>query len=133
MSDDVTRDAEAFASRHIGPSAPEVDAMLATLGMASLDELIDRAVPEAIRDRTPLDLPDGLTEAEAKVWLEGGLAGRNRVMTSLIGQGYSDTVTPAGDPPKHPGEPRPGTPRTRRTSPRSRRAGSRRSSTSRPW
>ena len=94
MPDDVTREcAEAFASRHIGPSAPEVDAMLATLGMASLDELIDRAVPEAIRDRTPLDLPDGLTEAEAKVWLEG-LAGRNRVMTSLIGQGYSDTVTP---------------------------------------
>jgi glycine cleavage system pyridoxal-binding protein P len=92
MPDDVTRDAEAFASRHIGPSAPEVDAMLATLGMASLDELIDRAVPEAIRDRTPLGLPDGLTEAEAK-----------------------------------------GTPRTRRTSPRSRRAGSRRSSTSRPW
>src|SRR5215470_16601266 len=82
-----------FAARHIGPSAPEADRMLDTLGFSSLDALVDAAVPEAIRDRSPLALPDGLSEAETLDWLEG-LAARNQVMTSLIGQGYADTVTP---------------------------------------
>ncbi len=67
--------------------------MLDGLGYPSLDALVDAAVPETIRDRAPLDLPDGTTEAEALAWLEG-LAGRNRVLTSLIGQGYSGTITP---------------------------------------
>ena len=67
--------------------------MLDRLGYASLDELVDAAVPDAIRDRTPIDLPEGLTEAEALTWLEG-LARRNQVVTSLIGQGYSNTITP---------------------------------------
>ena len=67
--------------------------MLATVGVESLDELVDRAVPEAIRDRTPLDLPTGLTEAEALARLRA-LADRNEVFTSLIGMGYSGTITP---------------------------------------
>jgi glycine dehydrogenase len=87
------RTTEAFADRHIGPSGDEVAAMLEALGYASLDALVDAAVPETIRDRSPLDLPDGTTEAEAHTWLEG-LAGRNRVLTSLVGQGYSGTITP---------------------------------------
>jgi glycine dehydrogenase len=67
--------------------------MLATVGVASVAELVDRAVPEAIRDRTPLDLPAGLTEAEALARLRE-LGERNEVLTSLIGQGYSGTITP---------------------------------------
>jgi hypothetical protein len=49
-------DAGAFAARHIGPSPREIATMLAALGVASLDELVDRAVPDAIRDRAPLAL-----------------------------------------------------------------------------
>ena len=67
--------------------------MLATVGVASVAELVDRAVPESIRDRVPLDLPAGLTEAETLAGLRG-LADRNQVLTSLIGQGYSGTITP---------------------------------------
>ncbi len=67
--------------------------MLATLGVDSVAELVDRAVPEPIRDRTPLDLPAGLTEAETLARLRE-LADRNEVLVSLIGQGYSGTITP---------------------------------------
>ena len=53
--------APAFAPRHLGPSASEQAAMLETLGVKSLDELIDQVVPEAIRQRTELNLPQPLT------------------------------------------------------------------------
>src|SRR5215471_477590 len=82
-----------FAARHVGPSHDAIITMLAALELDSLDALVDAAVPEAIRDRTPLALPDGLSEADTLAWLDG-LASRNQVMTSLIGQGYANTVTP---------------------------------------
>ncbi len=82
-----------FADRHLGPSPTEIETMLATVDVESVAELVDRAVPEAIRDRTPLDLPTGLTEAEALARLRA-LADRNEVLTSLIGAGYSGTITP---------------------------------------
>jgi glycine dehydrogenase len=85
---------EAFADRHIGPDGPEVASMLAALGYGSLDELTDRAVPSVIRDRAPLDLPAPLDETGALQALRE-LADRNTVHTSLIGLGYSDTITPA--------------------------------------
>jgi glycine dehydrogenase len=85
--------AEEFAARHIGPSPAETQHMLDALGVASLDELIDRAVPEAIRDHTPLGLPPGLGEAATLDRLHE-VAGRNEVLTSLIGRGYSNTITP---------------------------------------
>src|SRR5215213_8618940 len=67
--------------------------MLAALDVASVAELVDRAVPESIRDRAPLDLPAGRTEADVLAHLRE-LAGRNDVLVSLIGQGYSGTITP---------------------------------------
>ncbi len=82
-----------FAARHIGPSPDEITAMLERLGLASLDELVDRTVPETIRDRTPLALAVGSSEAETLGWLED-LAAKNDVLTSLIGQGYANTITP---------------------------------------
>ncbi len=82
-----------FADRHLGPSPTEIETMLATVGVQSVAELIDRAVPEAIRERTPLELPAGLTEAEALARLRA-LADRNEVLVSLIGAGYSGTITP---------------------------------------
>ena len=57
--------ADTFADRHIGPSAADVEHMLAVLGLASLDELLDQAVPAAIRDDKPLELEDAVSEPEA--------------------------------------------------------------------
>jgi glycine dehydrogenase len=82
-----------FASRHIGPRAEELAKMLAALGHGSLAELLDAAVPDTIRSREPLELPSAVGEAEVIEELRA-LAGRNEVLTSMIGMGYSDTVTP---------------------------------------
>jgi len=67
--------------------------MLARLGYPTLDALVDAAAPAAIRDATPLSLPDACSESEALDRLRA-LADRNEVFTSLIGCGYHDTITP---------------------------------------
>jgi glycine dehydrogenase len=85
--------ADGFAGRHIGPAAHDVATMLATLGLDSLDALLDQAVPPAIRDDKPLELAAAVSEPEALARLRA-LAGRNRVVTSLIGTGYYGTHTP---------------------------------------
>ena len=54
-----------FLTRHIGPSEADARDMLKTLGMASLDALIDATVPANIRLRRPLALPAGKSEQEA--------------------------------------------------------------------
>jgi glycine dehydrogenase len=83
----------AFADRHIGASEPEQAAMLAAIGYDSLESLVDAAVPAAIRDDTPLALERGVSESEAILRLRM-LGSNNEMFTSLIGLGYSDTVTP---------------------------------------
>jgi glycine dehydrogenase len=84
----------AFAARHIGPSPAEQQAMLAELGFASLDEMIERLIPEAIRDREPLAFPAVGDEAEVLAALRR-IAAKNRVLRSLIGMGYYGTHTPS--------------------------------------
>ena len=87
---------DAFAQRHIGPSADEQTAMLGTLGYASRAALIDAVIPPAIRrqDGMPLgEFTQPLTEEAALAKLRG-IAGQNRVVKSLIGQGYYGTHTP---------------------------------------
>ncbi len=81
-----------FPVRHIGPSPDEQAKMLAVLGYGSLDDLTTAAVPRTIADRQ-LDLPEPASEAQALAELRA-LAGRNRRTVSMIGTGYSDTVTP---------------------------------------
>ncbi len=96
MSSPRLRDLEEpdrFVTRHVGPTPAEQSTMLDALGLASLDELIDRAVPDSIRRREPLALEGPVDEAEALARLRT-LAQRNQVLTSLIGMGYSGTVTP---------------------------------------
>ena len=90
---DQLQDHGEFARRHVGPDEHELPAMLAVLGVESLDELLDAAVPEKIRLRAPLALPEGRTEREVLTELRE-LADRNRVVTSLIGMGYYGTITP---------------------------------------
>ncbi|KGJ05348.1 glycine dehydrogenase [Paracoccus halophilus] len=82
-----------FANRrHIGPTPAEMAEMLKAVGAESLEALIGQTVPAAIRQTEPLDWP-ALSEA-ALLQRMREVAGRNRVMTSLIGQGYYGTVTP---------------------------------------
>ena len=88
-----TPDPRRFASRHIGPRPDDLAVMLAAVGVESLDELIDQAVPEAIRLRTPLALPDASTEEGMLAELRG-LAEANVVRSSMIGLGYYGTHTP---------------------------------------
>ena len=86
--------AGSFASRHIGPDAGEVAAMLAELGFPSLDALIERAVPRAIRAEFGDGLPEPKDEAGVLADL-AELAARNRAdIKSLIGLGYHGTHTP---------------------------------------
>jgi glycine dehydrogenase len=82
-----------FVERHVGPDADAQGAMLATLGLASLEELAAATVPAAIRTTEPLALPPAADEAAVAEEL-AALASRNRVLVSLIGAGYSDTITP---------------------------------------
>ncbi|RJE83389.1 aminomethyl-transferring glycine dehydrogenase [Paracoccus onubensis] len=82
-----------FANRrHIGPSPAEMAGMLKAVGADSLEVLIDQTVPKAIRQAEPLDWP-ALSEAGLLARMEQ-VAAKNKVMTSLIGQGYYGTVTP---------------------------------------
>jgi glycine cleavage system P protein (glycine dehydrogenase) len=84
----------AFADRHIGPRPAELARILDVLGVGSLDELAERAVPSSIREPgLALELPAPATESESLAELRA-LAARNRPMIQMIGLGYSGTVTP---------------------------------------
>ncbi|MDG2617233.1 aminomethyl-transferring glycine dehydrogenase [Thermoleptolyngbya sichuanensis XZ-Cy5] len=85
--------ADDFVQRHIGPSDTEVQSMLATLGLGSLEELIDRAVPTAIRLQQPLNLGAGQSEYELLKELRA-IAAQNQLFRSFIGMGYANTITP---------------------------------------
>ena len=83
-----------FANRrHIGPSPKEMAEMLSTVGAADLDTLIDETVPKGIRQAAPLDFGKPKSERELLHHMRE-TAARNKVLTSLIGQGYYGTVTP---------------------------------------
>ncbi|HEV3139903.1 MAG TPA: hypothetical protein VGY57_05285, partial [Vicinamibacterales bacterium] len=85
---------DSFQNRHIGPDASERDAMLKVVGAASLDALIDEAIPARIRLKTPPNLPDAKAEYEFLRDLRK-TAAKNHVFRSYIGLGYYGTVTPS--------------------------------------
>ncbi|MDO5681208.1 MAG: aminomethyl-transferring glycine dehydrogenase [Propionibacteriaceae bacterium] len=86
-------DPDDFANlRHIGPSKIEMASMLEAIGVGSLDELIEQAVPGGLRQTEPLGW-EPLNEHQMTARLRE-VAAKNTVMTSLIGQGYYGTVTP---------------------------------------
>ncbi|HEY3485636.1 MAG TPA: aminomethyl-transferring glycine dehydrogenase, partial [Ilumatobacteraceae bacterium] len=82
-----------FVARHVGPSDDELDRMLEVIGVASLDELVDQALPPNIRTATPLALGAPRTETDVLAELRR-IADENTPVTSLIGMGYVGTVTP---------------------------------------
>ena len=83
-----------FANRrHIGPSKTEMAGMLDIVGADSLEALIDDTLPAAIRQKEPLDFGKAKSERELLHHMRV-TAQKNKVLTSLIGQGYHGTVTP---------------------------------------
>ncbi|MBC6450985.1 aminomethyl-transferring glycine dehydrogenase [Actinokineospora xionganensis] len=83
-----------FADRHVGPRPAELAKILDVIGVGSLEELAQRAVPESIRERDMgLELPPPATEVGSLAELRE-LASRNRTLTQMIGLGYYGTVTP---------------------------------------
>jgi len=84
---------ERFLHRHLGPRETDVTAMLATLRVDSLDELIDQALPQSIRTREPLEVGDPVDEYALQQQLKT-IAARNESYRSFIGLGYYDTITP---------------------------------------
>ncbi|PIB25709.1 glycine dehydrogenase (aminomethyl-transferring) [Amylibacter kogurei] len=83
-----------FANRrHIGPSPAETEEMLKVVGAASLDALIDETVPKSIRQKKALDTGEPMSEWQLLGYMRD-VGKMNRVVTSLIGQGYYDTFTP---------------------------------------
>jgi glycine dehydrogenase len=101
MEDRITTDrgrlalapGDEFVARHIGPSDSEIAHMLGITGHDSLDALVEAAVPDAIFDRDPIDVPEARTEAAVQERLRE-LADLNQPITSLIGTGYHGTITP---------------------------------------
>jgi glycine dehydrogenase len=85
---------DTFAPRHIGPRGDDIAAMLKEVGAASLDALIDEAIPASIRLTAPLNLPEGESESTYLGRLKT-IAKKNKVFRSFIGLGYSDTLTPS--------------------------------------
>ncbi len=82
-----------FTGRHIGAGEKDTKEMLKTIGVESMEELIGRTVPAAIRMQHALDIPESVSEAEYLNQLKK-VAAKNKVMKSYIGQGYYDTLTP---------------------------------------
>ncbi|MFO7705744.1 MAG: aminomethyl-transferring glycine dehydrogenase [Halopseudomonas sp.] len=84
---------DAFLRRHIGPDAAEQQAMLDTLGVESLDALINQTVPQSILRKDLLNMQAPRSEAEVLGYLKG-VASNNEIYTSCIGMGYHGTLTP---------------------------------------
>lgn len=82
-----------FVRRHIGPDQKQIEQMLEILGLESLEDLIDKAVPQSIVSREPLSLTSTFSE-RAVINYKRKMRSRNKVFTSMIGMGYYDTIMP---------------------------------------
>ncbi|MBK9255347.1 MAG: aminomethyl-transferring glycine dehydrogenase [Saprospiraceae bacterium] len=82
-----------FAKRHIGISSTELTEMLNIIGVSSLDQLMDETVPSGIRMHQKLNIPDALSENQYLTLLRG-IASKNKLFKTYIGQGYYGTITP---------------------------------------
>jgi glycine dehydrogenase len=83
-----------FAARHIGPRNEDTKIMLETIGVSSLEELIDKTVPDAIRMKAPLAIPGAMSEAAYLRHIQE-VSMKNELFRNYIGQGYYDTHTPS--------------------------------------
>jgi glycine dehydrogenase len=86
---------ESFTKRHLGPRNEDVRKMLDTVGVKSVEQLIDETVPESIRLRNPIDIPENGVSEQAYLSHIKTIAGKNKVYRSYIGQGYYGTTFPS--------------------------------------
>lgn len=84
---------ENFKDRHIAPNEADTKAMLETVGVNSIDELIEQTIPATIRLKQGLNLPEAKSEVDYLSSLKQ-TASLNKVFKSFIGQGYYDNITP---------------------------------------
>ena len=82
-----------FSRRHIGPDENQQAEMLKTLDLNSLDELVAKTVPEAIRVKQPVHIEPVGSEVDVLNELRS-VARKNKVYRSLLGLGYYDCITP---------------------------------------
>lgn len=82
-----------FTTRHIGSSPAHIERMLEILGLKSLDELIEKTIPESIQSKNEFTLPRSLNENRLNK-LSRLIAADNTAAISMIGLGYYGTVTP---------------------------------------
>jgi glycine dehydrogenase len=85
---------DTFAARHIGPRLDDLKVMLDTIGVPSLDALVDEAIPASIRLPKPLELPPAESESQYLARLKD-IAKKNKRFRTFIGLGYHDTLTPS--------------------------------------
>ncbi len=90
----LNRSTDSFASRHIGANEQQIQSMLQILGVSSLEELIDKTIPAAIRLNKSLSLPEAQSESAALARLKT-ISSKNQVYRSFIGRGYYNCITPA--------------------------------------
>ena len=83
-----------FTHRHIGVGRNQIHEMLSYLGVNELEDIVSKAVPESIISKQPLSLSKTISEREVSDRLRR-MRRRNRVLTSMIGMGYHDTIMPA--------------------------------------
>jgi glycine dehydrogenase len=88
------KQANEFARRHIGSNDAETGQMLDSIGIKTLDELIDKAIPASIRNPGSLRVTEAVSEA-GYLDLIHDIAAQNLVFKNYIGQGYFDTITPS--------------------------------------
>lgn len=84
---------ENFKDRHIAPNEADTKAMLETVGVNSINELIEQTIPATIRLKQGLNLPEAKSEVDYLSSLKQ-TASLNKVFKSFIGQGYYDNITP---------------------------------------
>jgi len=84
---------DTFVNRHIGTREEDLQEMLLTIGVGSLEELISKTVPASIRMNKELDLPEAMTEVEYAEHIKA-IGAKNKLYKTYIGLGYYDTVVP---------------------------------------
>ncbi len=82
-----------FTQRHIGPSIQDTHTMLHAIGCSSLDELVEKTIPNNIRLKTPIQVTTPTSEYEYSLHIQE-IANKNLLYTNFIGQGYYGTFTP---------------------------------------
>ena len=87
-------DTNSFSNRHIGVTTEDITKMIQTIGVDSMDELVEQTIPSDIRLEKSLELPEPMTEREFAEHI-AELASQNKIFTSYIGMGWYDTVCPA--------------------------------------